>query len=90
MVALAKKVISKDSFILVAFITVCLFLAVDAGAHGVTDELSKEIVESPVAVPDLFATVHCALGVDPSKELFDGDRPVPITDRGQPIRRLFS
>jgi hypothetical protein len=60
------------------------------GAYGVTDELSKEIVENPVGVPDLFATVHCALGIDPSKELFDGDRPVPITDRGQPILQLFS
>ena len=61
-----------------------------SGAYGVTDELSKEIVENSVGVPDLFATVHCALGVDPSNELFDGDRPVPITDRGQPIRQLFS
>lgn len=59
------------------------------GAYGVTDELSKKIVENPVGVPDLFATVHSALGINPAKELYDGDRPVPITDRGQPIRALF-
>jgi hypothetical protein len=33
--------------------------------------------------------VHSALGINPAKELYDGDRPVPITDRGQPIRALF-
>ncbi len=60
------------------------------GAYGVTDELSKTIVENPVSVPDLFATVHASMGIDPAKELFDGDRPVPITDRGKPIRALLS
>jgi hypothetical protein len=58
-------------------------------AIGATDELGKRIAEQPVSVPDLHATIHCALGIDPAAELFDGDRPVPITDRGQPIRELF-
>lgn len=58
-------------------------------AIGVTDELGMKIVEQPVSVPDLFATIHCALGINPHKNLYDGDRPVPITDHGQPIRRLF-
>ncbi len=56
---------------------------------GVTDELGKTIVERPVSVPDLHATIYWALGIDPAKELHDGDRPVPITDLGQPIRELF-
>ncbi|MCR9295158.1 MAG: DUF1501 domain-containing protein [bacterium] len=60
------------------------------GAYGVTDELSKTIVESPVGVPDFFATVFAALGIDYGKNLYDGDRPVPITDGGKPIARLFS
>lgn len=60
------------------------------GAYGVTDELSKTIVADPVSVPDLFATVHAALGIDPAAVLYDGDRPVPITDGGQPIARLFA
>ncbi len=59
------------------------------GAYGVTDDLGKKIVENPVSVPDLFATIHCAMGIDPSKELDDGDRPVPITDMGKPIQALF-
>ncbi len=56
---------------------------------GATDELGKKIADRPVSVPDLHATIHCALGIDPAAELYDGDRPVPITDRGTPIRELF-
>lgn len=59
------------------------------GAYGVTDELSKKIVENPVSVPDFHATIHAALGIDPAHELFAGSRPVPITDRGQPVQPLF-
>lgn len=59
------------------------------GAHGATDELSKKIVSDPVSVPDFFATIHAAVGIDPAKSLYDGDRPVPITDRGRPIAALF-
>jgi hypothetical protein len=60
-------------------------------AIGETDELGKEIVSRPVSVPDLHATMHCTLGIDPSFELTaDGDRPVPITDMGQPVRELFA
>ncbi len=59
------------------------------GAYGVTDDLSKTPVENPVSVPDLFATGLADLGIDPAKELYDGDRPVPITDRGRPVQALF-
>jgi uncharacterized protein (DUF1501 family) len=58
-------------------------------AIGVTDELGKTIVSTPVSIPDFHATIHTALGIDPAKELYDGDRPVPITDRGQPVREAF-
>ena len=60
-----------------------------SGAYGVTDELSKNIVTDPVSVADLFATIHAAVGIDYAKNLYDGDRPVPVTDRGQPIAKLF-
>jgi hypothetical protein len=60
------------------------------GAYGVTDELSKTIVEKPVSIPDFHATIHHALGIDPAENLYDGDRPVPITDGGQPIAELFA
>lgn len=60
-----------------------------SGAYGETDELSKKIVNNPVSVPDFFATIHAALGIDYTKYLYDGDRPVPITDRGRPIAALW-
>lgn len=60
------------------------------GAWGVTDDQSKKIVADPVSVPDFFATICAAVGVDPSKNLYDGDRPVPITDQGRPIAALFA
>lgn len=62
--------------------------------HGVvvgqTDELSKKIVERPVTIPDFLATICAAMGIDPTKELYDGPRPVPITDGGRAIRELFA
>ena len=60
------------------------------GAIGVTDEQSKSIIERPVSIPDFHATVHHALGIDCRAELYDGDRPVPITDRGIPMAELFT
>jgi hypothetical protein len=59
------------------------------GAYGDTDELGKKIVSDPVSVADFFATVHAAVGIDYGKNLYAGDRPVPITDMGQPIAKLF-
>ncbi|MBL9080564.1 MAG: DUF1501 domain-containing protein [Planctomycetales bacterium] len=60
------------------------------GAYGETDELSKKIVRDPVSVPDFFATIHAAVGVDYTKNLYDGDRPVPVTDGGQAIKALLT
>jgi hypothetical protein len=59
------------------------------GAYGETDELAKKIVSNPVSVPDFFATIHAAVGIDHSRNLYDGDRPVPITDMGQPVAQLL-
>ncbi len=59
------------------------------GAYGETDELSQNIVSDPVSVPDFFATIHAALGIDWTRYLYDGDRPIPVTDGGQPIEKLF-
>jgi hypothetical protein len=60
-----------------------------SGAYGVTDDLSRKVIEKPVSIPDFHATIHAALGIDPSHELIDGTRPVPITDGGTPIAALF-
>jgi hypothetical protein len=59
------------------------------GAYGETDEVGRLPVKDPVPVPDFFATIHAALGIDPGKSLYDGDRPVPITDNGKPLAVLF-
>ena len=59
------------------------------GAVGETDELGKKIIHTPVSVPDLFATIFWAMKIDPTKELYAGDRPVPITDGGKPVANLF-
>ncbi|MDP6445294.1 MAG: DUF1501 domain-containing protein [Pirellulaceae bacterium] len=58
-------------------------------AIGVTDELGKEILQRPVSVPDLHATLYATLGVNPAELLYDGERPVPITDRGAQIHEIF-
>jgi arylsulfatase A-like enzyme len=52
--------------------------------------VSKKIVSDPVSIPDFFATVCAAVGVDYRKNLYDGDRPVPITDQGEAIAGLFA
>jgi hypothetical protein len=58
-------------------------------AIGETDELSKKVASRPISVPDFHATIHATLGIDPASELYDGDRPVPITDQGKAIAELF-
>lgn len=59
-------------------------------AVGETDELAMNVASNPVSVPDLFATIVATLGVNPSEELYAGERPVPLTDRGVPVGKLFA
>jgi hypothetical protein len=59
------------------------------GAYGATDDLSAKVAADPVTIPDFHATICAALGINPRKELYDGSRPVPITDDGHPIAGLF-
>jgi hypothetical protein len=58
-------------------------------AIGQTDDLAMSIVSRPVGVPDLHATIHATLGIDPREHLYAGERPVPITDGGAAIAELF-
>jgi hypothetical protein len=60
------------------------------GAYGETDELARKPVKDDVSVGDFFATIHAAMGIDYAKDLHEGDRPIPLTDRGTPIARLFA
>lgn len=59
------------------------------GAYGVSDELSKKVLENPVPIPDFHATILWSLGINPANELYDGARPIPITDEGKPVAALF-
>lgn len=59
------------------------------GAWGQSNELAEQVVEQPVSVPDYFATALAAMQINPTENLYDGDRPVPITDLGKPIAELF-
>lgn len=60
------------------------------GGYGVSDELAMKPVENPVGVPDAFATILECMQIDSGKNLYDGDRPVPITDQGQAIDALLA
>lgn len=60
------------------------------GAFGLTDDFGQRPVADPVSIPDFHATMYATLGVDHAKNLFDGPRPVPITDGGRPIASLLS
>lgn len=56
---------------------------------GATNEIAEKIVDRPISVPDLHATILAALGIDTTADLYAGERPVPITDGGRPVRELF-
>ena len=58
-------------------------------AVGTTDEIGKTILDRQVSVPDYFATIFAALGVDFTKNLFSNNRPVPITDQGRPVAGIL-
>jgi uncharacterized protein (DUF1501 family) len=47
---------------------------------GETDELGMQIVNRPVQVADLFATIAALLGIDGSKEFNQSRRPVTLMD----------
>jgi hypothetical protein len=57
---------------------------------GKTDPRGEYVVERPVSVQDLHATIYHALGIDPYISFLNtGGRPVPAVDDGTPIRELF-
>ncbi len=57
---------------------------------GELDDRGKRIARRPVSVPDWHATMYWAMGINPTRNLYTADeRPVPITDGGEPIAELF-
>ena len=58
--------------------------------YGSSDTSGAQPATNACSPADFHATVHAALGIDPTKELHANDRPVPITDGGKPIASLFA
>ncbi len=56
---------------------------------GATDEVGRQIIDRPISVPDLHASIFAALGIDPAEEVYADERPVPLTDHGRPVQELF-
>lgn len=56
---------------------------------GVTDNLAEKIVDRPISVPDLHATIMAAMGIDHTVELYADRRPITLTDFGTPVPELF-
>lgn len=59
--------------------------------YGATDETGAKVVDKPVLVPDLFATVSTLLGMKPDKTLMTNvGRPISLTEKGKPIIELIA
>lgn len=59
-------------------------------AVGATDTEGNQVVERPVPVADLFATIATVMGIDPLETAMTPQgRPVTVTDGGQVVRELL-
>lgn len=57
---------------------------------GKTDPDGREILEDPVTVPDLFATLLAAAGADPARKVQDPEGDIlRLTNHGKVVKRLF-
>jgi len=57
---------------------------------GATDLIGEKVVERPVPVADLFATITTAMGLDPLETVNSpGGRPITLTDGGQVVREIL-
>jgi uncharacterized protein (DUF1501 family) len=60
-------------------------------AYGRTDAEGAKVVDKPVLVPDLFATIATLIGLQPDKSFMTPvGRPISITDHGSPIADLIA
>jgi uncharacterized protein (DUF1501 family) len=59
---------------------------------GNTSANGLEVLERPVVVPDLLATICLALGIDPSKQnMSNVNRPIRIVDQSaKPLREVLA
>jgi hypothetical protein len=57
---------------------------------GRTDGDGAQVVERPVTVADLMATLASLMGLDPDKSVLTPvGRPISLTDHGKPVRELL-
>ena len=59
------------------------------GAVGVTAPDGSRVVERPLRVADVHATILARLGVDPAGLQLAGDRPLGLVDEGKPIPEVL-
>ncbi len=58
---------------------------------GASDKDGVEVKERPVTIPDLFATLYSAVGVDyKKKNVSPLGRPISLSDNGVPVKELLS
>jgi uncharacterized protein (DUF1501 family) len=58
---------------------------------GATDDKGEQVKERPVTVPDLYATLLSAFGVDGNKVYrTPGGRPIKLASKGKAVTELFS
>ncbi|HZY31551.1 MAG TPA: DUF1501 domain-containing protein, partial [Candidatus Methylomirabilis sp.] len=58
---------------------------------GATDKDGVDVKDRPVTVPDLFATIYAAMGVDfKKKNQSPLGRPIALSDNGIPVKELLS
>jgi uncharacterized protein (DUF1501 family) len=59
--------------------------------HGETDADGARVVKDAVTVPDLFATIATAIGLDPTETVTSpAGRPITMTNDGKPVKSLLA
>ena len=57
---------------------------------GQTDAKAEKVVQRPIGMPELFATLAVRIGLNPDQTLVTPlGRPLSITDEGKPMRELM-
>jgi uncharacterized protein (DUF1501 family) len=58
---------------------------------GATDEKGEQVKHRPVTVPDLYATLLAALGIDANKAYrTPGGRPIKLAGKTKGVRELLT
>lgn len=59
--------------------------------YGKTDADGQKVVDGEINAADFFATAFKAVGIDPHKEYYLGDRPIPLADVGaKPVAEVLA